>query len=108
MIDYKGKTLSPTCGVDFELKCPAVTMVSCARVFVESITDLLVGGSAMLSTIVLGGPETLLLMTGSGATDGCWITEGTTIVSAAVKPLWFTPEVTTGISDEAGSTSMTL
>ena len=73
------------------------------------MTDLLEGGKAILSTIVLtGAPVTgplraqLLLalqLTGTGRGTA----DGTTIVSAAVKPPWFIPpaaEVTADISDE--------
>ena len=79
--------------------------MSCANVVwfeVESMTDLLEGGKAILSTIVLTGapvtgpPRAQLTGTGRGTADG------TTIVSAAVKPPWFIPpaaEVTADISD---------
>ena len=115
-----------TFGVDFELKCPAVTIVSWAKVVVAgSMTDLLEGGKATLSTIVPSGggvaepapPAVLgctpdaaaplplqLTETGSGKADG------TTTVSAAVKLTpWFKPlaaEVTAGIPE--GRTSMAL
>ena len=85
--------------------------MSCANVVwfeVESMTDLLEGGKAILSTIVLTGapvtgpPRAQLLLPLQLTGTGMGTADGTTIVSAAVKPPWFIPpaaEVTADISD---------
>ena len=85
--------------------------MSCANVVwfeVESMTDLLEGGKAILSTIVLTGapvtcpPRAQLLLPLQLTGTGRGTADGTTIVSAAVKPPWFIPpaaEVTADISD---------
>ena len=73
------------------------------------MTDLLEGGKAILSTIVLTGapvtgppPRAQLLLPLQLTGTGRGTADGTTIVSAAVKPPWFIPpaaEVTADISD---------